>query len=371
VTAVPSRSGFPDLLKQYRVIICCGSGGVGKTTTAASLALLAAEEGARACVVTIDPARRLADALSVSALTNSPQRLDLDVTGELWAMMLDPKQTFDDLVGRYAKSPDQAERILGNSLYQSLSANLSGTHEYMAMEKLYELHETGSFDCIVVDTPPTRNALDFLDAPRRLTRFLENRFLRVLLMPTRAYLKAVSAATRIFLHTIARVAGTEVVEDAVAFFQAFEGMEQGFHDRAASVDRLISGPDTAFVLVASPRSDTIGEALFFADKLLRAGIPVRGLVANRVLPSFAGTSERREEPDETASYPAREAARRLSQLRSNLAELENASKQQRARLGELEGAIDPGGPFAVVPLFPGAIGDLDGLHQIASELSRS
>src|SRR5688572_16557540 len=226
-----------DLVARGSIIICCGSGGVGKTTTAAALALEAARRGRTACVVTIDPARRLADALGLDALTNTPGRIDGDWPGQLWAMMLDTKTTFDDLVTTYAGGEEQARRILDNRLYRNISGALSGTQEYMAMEKLYELSSGGAhdFDLIVVDTPPTRNALDFIDAPRRLTRFLDNRVFRLLVMPTRAYLKAVSAATQAFVRTVARVVGAEVVDDAVAFFRAFEGMEAGFRDRAQNV----------------------------------------------------------------------------------------------------------------------------------------
>ena len=184
-------SAFHDLITDSAVVICCGPGGVGKTTTAAALAVEAARHGRRACVVTIDPAKRLADALGLESLTNSPGRVEGDWPGELSALMLDTKVTFDDLVGRYAASAEQAEGILANRLYRNISGALSGTQEYMAMEKLYELHACGLFDVVVVDTPPTRNALDFLDAPRRLTRFLDNRIFRLLMMPTRAYMKAV------------------------------------------------------------------------------------------------------------------------------------------------------------------------------------
>src|SRR5205807_3885364 len=175
--------------------------------------------------------------------------IDGDWSGELWAMMLDTKSTFDSLVLKYAPNRQQAEGILRNRFYRNISGALSGTQEYMAMEKLFELHDEGRFDLIVVDTPPTRNALDFIDAPRRLTRFLDNRIFRLLVMPTRAYLKAVSFATQTFLKTVSRVVGGEVVSDAVAFFQAFEGMEQGFRDRAGRVLELLSDQHTAFVLV--------------------------------------------------------------------------------------------------------------------------
>ncbi|HWD71173.1 MAG TPA: ArsA-related P-loop ATPase, partial [Actinomycetota bacterium] len=198
-------SDLASLVAGRKIIVCCGSGGVGKTTTAAAIAVEGARHGRRTCVVTIDPARRLADALGLRSLTNTPGRVEGSWPGELWALMLDTKGTFDDLVVRYAHDPQQADGILDNRLYRNLSDALSGTQEYMAMEKLYELHEEGGFDLIVVDTPPTRSALDFLSAPRRLTRFLDNRIFRMLVLPTRAYLRAVSVATQAFLRTVAKV----------------------------------------------------------------------------------------------------------------------------------------------------------------------
>ncbi|MGH9300651.1 MAG: ArsA family ATPase, partial [Acidimicrobiales bacterium] len=242
-----------ELVRDRAIIVCCGSGGVGKTTVAAALAVGAAERGRRVCVVTIDPAKRLADALGLGSLTNEPGRVAGDWSGELWALMLDTKGTFDSLVTRYAANPAQAESIINNRLYRNISGALSGTSEYMAIEKLYQLHDEGGFDLIVVDTPPTRNALDFLNAPKRLTRFLDNRVFRLLITPTRAYMKAVSVATQALLRTMSKVVGTEVVRDTIAFFQAFEGMEQGFRDRASLMLELLGQTDTAFVLVTSPR----------------------------------------------------------------------------------------------------------------------
>lgn len=265
---------FSDLVKERSVIVCCGSGGTGKTTISAAIGLAGAELGLRACVVTIDPARRLADALGLEDLDNTPRQIAGDWSGELSAVMLDAKSTFDDLVARYSESGEQADRILQNRLYRNLTSALSGTQEYMAMEKLYELHSEGGFDLVVVDTPPTRHALDFVDAPRRLYSFLENRVFRLLLLPTRAYLKAMTLAANALLRTISRVAGAEIVEDALAFFRAFAGMEEGFRERARRVEELLADPGTAFVLVAAPREDSIGEARFFARRLAESSIPV-------------------------------------------------------------------------------------------------
>ncbi|MHB8592962.1 MAG: ArsA family ATPase, partial [Acidimicrobiales bacterium] len=278
--------GLVALVAERSIVVCCGSGGVGKTTVSAAFGVEGARRGRRTCVVTIDPAKRLANALGLDALGNTPRRIEGPWPGQLWALMLDPKGTFDDLVRRNAASPEQAQGILDNRIYRNLTGALSGTQEYMAMEKLYELAESGEFDLVVVDTPPTRNALDFLDAPRRLTRFLGHRLFQLLLMPTRAYLRAVSVATQALLRTMSKVAGTEIVHDAIAFFQAFEGMEEGFRLRADHMRRLLARKTTAFVLVTSPRRDTVEEAGWFADKLNESGLAVEGLVVNRVHPSF-------------------------------------------------------------------------------------
>jgi anion-transporting ArsA/GET3 family ATPase len=338
-------------LADRRIVVCCGSGGVGKTTTAAALAVEGARRGRRACVVTIDPAKRLADALGLDALTNSPGKIEGDWPGELWALMLDTKSTFDNLVTRYAATPEQAEGILRNGLYRNISGALSGTQEYMAMEKLYELQEEGRFDLIVVDTPPTRNALDFIDAPRRLTRLLDNRIFRLLIMPTRAYVKAVSFATQAFLRTVSKVIGGQVVSDAVAFFQAFEGMEQGFRERAQHVMALLADPGTAFVLVASPRRDAVEEALYFAEKLLESDIGVDALVVNRLHPRFGDG----------------EVDRTRGALYANLADFRDIAAREDAHFAVLAEKVTPA-PVARVPFLADDVHDLEGLGTVGAHL---
>lgn len=354
MSVAPSPPSLAGLVAERSIVVCCGSGGVGKTTVSAAFALEAARRGRRACVVTIDPARRLADALGLGALGNDAGRVEGPWAGELWALMLDPKSTFDDLVHRYSPSPEQAAVILANRIYRNLSAALSGTHEYMAMEKLYELAQEGSFDLIVVDTPPTRNALDFLEAPRRLSRFLGHRLFQLLLMPTRAYLRAVSVATQALLRTLSKVAGADIVHDAIAFFRAFEGMEEGFRVRAEHVRRVLGHRTTAFVLVTSPRGDTVEEAGWFADRLNESGLAVDGLVVNRVHPAFPTA-------DPLPHAPAGSA---LAALIDNLHAYQMVNEREESAFAALATQVAPS-PVARVPLLDIDVSDLEGLGHIA------
>ena len=369
------RPALEDLVTDQEIVVCCGPGGVGKTTIAASLALECAARGRRACVVTIDPARRLANALGLSEVGDSPARIEGDWPGELWALMLDTKSTFDALVTRHAATAEQADAILQNRLYRNISGVLSGTHEYMAMEKLYELHEQGRlpessdhgaprFDLVVVDTPPTRNALDFVDAPRRLTHLLDNRIFRLLMVPTRAYLRAVSVATQAFLRTISKVVGAEVVTDVVAFFQAFEGMEEGFRQRAQEVHDLITSDATAFVLVASPARDAVREAAYFADKLAEAGIPTSALVVNRVHPRFGEDGPR---GGSEGGLGGGAAPAELAPFYANLAEFTDIAGREESHFATLAARVAPA-PVARVPFLPADVHDLEGLQAVADKL---
>ena len=296
-------------------------------------------------VVTIDPAKRLANTLGIEHLSNTPNVIarslwDTDghaaASGELHALMLDTKSTFDHLITQYAATEEQAQSILDNRFYRNIAGALSGTQEYMAMEKLYELHDTGDFDLIVVDTPPTRHALDFLDAPRRLTHFLDNRIFRMLMVPTRSALRVTAVATGAFLRTIARVVGRDVVDDVVGFFRAFEGMEQGFRDRAAEVTRLLNADETAFVLVTTPRRDAVEEAQYFAERLLETGRSVEALVVNRMHPHFS-----KESPDEIRRRGAElaPASPELATCFANLVDFEEVAARERRQLAGLEERI--------------------------------
>ena len=275
------RAVLDGVLDGAEVVVCCGSGGVGKTTTAAVIGLEAARRGRRAVVVTIDPARRLADALGLpDGLAAEPQRIDARRVrrrpGELWAMMLDTAAAFDGVVRRNAADDEQAERILANPFYRNISGALSGTQEYMAAETLHQLHGDERFDLVVVDTPPSRNALDFLEAPGVLARFLDHRLFRLLMLPARRGMRVVNVATQPLLRAIGKVVGSDVLADAVAFFQAFAGMEAGFRERADEVIALLRSDVTRYVVVASPHRDTVDEAVWFAGKLAEQGIDQRG-----------------------------------------------------------------------------------------------
>ena len=333
-----------SVVAQSHVIVCCGSGGVGKTTTAAVIALHAALQGRKTVVVTIDPARRLADALGLDGLTNEPAQIPglPEGSGEMWAMMLDTKATFDGLVRRYAADSNQTEQILENSFYRNISTSLSGTQEYMASEKLYELAIESDYDLVVVDTPPTRNALDFLEAPRRLAKFLDHRIYKVLMLPTRGIVKAVNVAAQTLLRSISKVVGTEVIADAIAFFGAFEGMEQGFKERAAEVDSLLSQPDTAFILIASPHADTMAEAQFFAARLRELKITVRALIINRMQPSFGDNHSPEDLAERYAGTP-------LGEQYQCLAEAQHLARGEQKHLLGLAQELAPA-PVVQVPV---------------------
>ena len=334
-----------------RIVVTIGTGGVGKTTTSAAIALHGARSGRRTIVVTIDPARRLADAMGISATANEPNRVEGPWTGQLYALMLDTKGTFDTLVTRYAADETQCRRILDNRFYQNIAGALSGTQEYMAMEKLHALAESNEYDLIVVDTPPTRHALAFLDAPRMLIRLLENRIYRLLMAP-RGLVRAVNSAAHLFIRQITRVVGAEVVDDAIAFFRAFEGMEQGFTERAKTMIELLRSDDTAFVLVAAPRADTVIETKYFVGQLEASNINVRACVINRMAPLF-GTVRAKA----TKNLPHRQAVDRLR----------DAAIAEEAQVASLISGL---GEVAVgrVPMLASDLHDLDGIATIEGML---
>lgn len=341
-------------LTDAEVIVCCGSGGVGKTTIAAALGLLLAAQGKRVVVVTIDPAKRLADALGLpDGLTNQPTRLDIEGPGELWAMMLDTAATFDGLVRANAPSAEQAERILANQFYRNIAGALSGTQEYMAAERLHALHGDDRFGVVIVDTPPSRNALDFLDAPGTLARFVDHPLFKLMMMPTRRGLKVLNVAAQPMLRTIGKVIGSEVLADAIAFFQAFDGMETGFRNRAEEVIALLHSEATRFVLVAAPKLDTIEEARYFAARLHAAELGVSAVVVNRTTPSFAAPTGRRNKAD--------------ASLWANLDELNATAAAEHEQLSPLLDDVGPV-PHVWVPMLATDVHDLAGLRQVGDLL---
>ncbi|WP_438486816.1 ArsA family ATPase [Streptomyces sp. S186] len=271
-----------------RIVVCCGSGGVGKTTTAAALGVRAAERGRKVVVLTIDPARRLAQSMGISELDNVPRQVkgvDESAGGELHAMMLDMKRTFDEIVEGHADA-ERARAILENPFYQSLSAGFAGTQEYMAMEKLGQLRAGDEWDLIVVDTPPSRSALDFLDAPKRLGSFLDGKFIRVLMAPAkvggRAGMKFLNVGMSMMTGTLSKLMGGQLLRDVQTFVAAMDTMFGGFRTRADATYRLLQAPGTAFLVVAAPERDALREAAYFVERLAAEQMPLAGLVLNRV-----------------------------------------------------------------------------------------
>jgi anion-transporting ArsA/GET3 family ATPase len=283
-------SAVDEILEGKDICICAGSGGVGKTTTSAAIALGMAARGLRVCVLTIDPAKRLADSLGMKELGNEAERVDpelferqgVEMKGELWAMMLDAKATFDELVARQAPDEESRDRVLENRIYQQISSALAGSQEYMAMEKLFELHTEGRFDLLVLDTPPTRNALDFLDAPRRLTQFIEGRSLRVFMKPTGLAARVAGRGASAALSVLKRIVGFDLIADLAEFFNAFSGMVDGFQARARRVNGLLADERTCFLVVCGPQGEPVDEAVYFHRKLVEAKLPFGGVIVNKV-----------------------------------------------------------------------------------------
>ncbi|MGW2705698.1 ArsA family ATPase [Streptomyces sp. NPDC001340] len=275
-----------------RIVVCCGSGGVGKTTTAAALGLRAAERGRKVVVLTIDPARRLAQSMGIDSLDNVPRRVKgTEGEGELHAMMLDMKRTFDEVVEAHA-DPERAAAILANPFYQSLSAGFAGTQEYMAMEKLGQLRARDEWDLIVVDTPPSRSALDFLDAPKRLGSFLDGRLIRLLTAPAklggRAGMAFLNVGMSMMTGTLGKLLGGQLLKDVQTFVAAMDTTFGGFRTRADATYKLLQAPGTAFLVVAAPERDALREAAYFVERLAAEDMPLVGLVLNRVHGSSAG-----------------------------------------------------------------------------------
>ena len=363
---------------EKKIIVCAGAGGVGKTTAAAAISLRAAIEGKKTAVLTIDPARRLASSLGLKELSNEPTRVNarkftamgVKPKGSLHAMMLDTKTTFDKVIVQYAPTEEQAERILANRFYRNISGTLSGTQEYMAMEKLYELHADGDYDLIVIDTPPTRNALDFLDAPKRMTDFFESKVLRWFLLPYMkaggGFMRVANVAATTFLRIVKRIVGGDVLEDTAEFFSNLEGMYEGFKQRARDVSALLQSDDTSFVVVTSPAQESVIEATFFSSRLHDAGLPFGALVVNRVHPNLeTGVNPR---PRQLARLEkGDEDARFLAKLLDNGEAFARVVRLEEKNLEELARKV-PRHLWVRVPYLEQEAVDFKGLSAVGDQL---
>ncbi len=359
--------------RDTHIIVCCGSGGVGKTTTSAALALRAAERGRKVVVLTIDPARRLAQSMGIERLDNTPRQVPGIGPGRLDAMMLDMKRTFDEVVESQA-SPEKAQQILNNQFYIALSSSFAGTQEYMAMEKLGQLYRdafahnggNGDYDLIVVDTPPSRSALDFLDAPERLSSFLDGRFIRLMLAPAKGPVRLMSAGINIVTNALKKVLGGQMLTDLQTFVTALDTVFGGFRQRAQETYALLQADETAFLVIAAPEPDALREAAYFVERLSGDRMPLQGLVVNRAtLPDDASltaaaagaASERLPDAPLTAG---------LLRLHADRALLVERQHQLRERFA----VAHPQVPTAVVPALPGDVHDLDGLREIGRLLAQ-
>lgn len=362
-----AHQALQQALAERRILIVSGSGGVGKTTTAAALALRAAIQGRRVLVCTIDPSRRLVTSLGLETLSDRAREMDIRrfdpaEGGRMWAMTLDTKRTFDTLVERHTPDAAARRRILGNRFYKQVSSALAGSHEYMAMEKLLDLAADERFDLVVLDTPPTRHALDFLEAPERMMGFLDAGVLRWFLKPYfvagRLTLKVATRTGAFFLNLADRVLGLQFLQDLSEFFLAFEGMYAGFKERAAQVHEVLRAGDSGFVLVAGPSTLTLDEALYFHRRLVERHMPFVGFIVNRLHPAGTAPAGRGPAPDIDDDL-----GDRLVEVFKDYSRLAKAEMKNVARLEE-ETGIAP----VLVPELEGDVHDLDGLHEVGGLL---
>jgi anion-transporting ArsA/GET3 family ATPase len=361
-----------DVLEGKEICICAGSGGVGKTTTSAAIATGMAAQGLRVCVLTIDPAKRLADSLGLKELGNEARRVDpklfekqgVEMKGELWAMMLDPKQTFDELIARQAPDEESRDRVLENRIYQQISSALAGSQEYMAMEKLFELHTEGRFDLLVLDTPPSRNALDFLEAPKRLTQFIEGKSLRMFMKPTGLAAKVAGRGASVALGIFKRIVGFDLIADLAEFFNAFSGMVEGFQARAKRVNKLLADPGTCFLIVCGPQGEPVEEAVYFHRKLVESKLPFGGVIVNKVhYPAEQLRAE--DEPDDVETALAEQLgdedlARRVC---ANFSDYQALAERDARNIEHLANELQAKGVIRV-PYLDEDVHDLAGLAEI-------
>lgn len=359
-----------------RVVVCCGAGGVGKTTTAASMALRAAEYGRTVVVLTIDPAKRLAQALGIDDLGNTPQRVPLadEVPGQLYAMMLDMRRTFDEMVIQYS-GPERAEAILGNQFYQTVATSLAGTQEYMAMEKLGQLLAQDRWDLVVVDTPPSRNALDFLDAPKRLGSFMDSRLWKLLLGPGRGIGRLVAGALGLAMKALSTVLGSQMLSDAASFVQSLDATFGGFREKADRTYELLKRRGTQFVVVSAAEPDALREAAFFVDRLSAEHMPLAGLILNRTHPMLCTLPiERAIDGVETLNEklradPGADGAAALTAAVLQIHADRAATAKREIRLLSRFTRANPHVAIVGVPSLPFDVSDLEALRAIADQLT--
>jgi anion-transporting ArsA/GET3 family ATPase len=365
--------GLADRLDGKRVVIVAGSGGVGKTTASAALALGLAAGGRRVAVVTIDPARRLADSLGLEELGNEPRRVDpgllaghgIEMGGELWAMMLDPKATFDDLVVKLAPDDSTREDVLGNRIYAQLSSAIAGSQEFSAVAKLYDISRSERFDVVVLDTPPSRNALDFLDAPDRLTDFFEGKALRLFLVPTGIAARVMSKGTSVVFAVLKRLTGIDLLDDVSQLFRALGGLIDGFRERASAVKALLGDPATTFLIVTSPEREPVAEAIFFHGKLREARMPFGGLIVNRTVVADPSLGD----PDAVRAVLAGALGDALAaKVAASVADVHLLAARDAASIERLRTELDEPDPI-VVPQLDGDVQDVDGLVALYQHLS--
>ncbi len=357
-----------ELLADKRVCICGGSGGVGKTTISAAIAMGMASEGRKVAVVTIDPAKRLANSLGLEELGNEPRLIDpavfeaagVEMKGELWAMMLDAKRTFDEVIERLAPDERTRDDILANRIYQELSNAVAGSQEYTAMSKLYDLDRDYDFDLLVLDTPPSRNALDFLDAPDRLTQFLEGRALQVFLRPTGLATRIVGRGTGVVFSVLKRVTGVDLLQDLSVFFLSLGGLIDGFKERAKQVNALLADSETVFLLVTSPEREPIDEAIFFWRKLKAARMPFGGVLVNRVHHDEAPDAD----PEEVAAALEDELGPKLAaKVAENFRDYQVLARRDHANIERLAGKLDDR-RLVLLPYLDEDVHDAGGLARI-------
>ena len=365
-----SLAPVDKLLARKEICVCAGSGGVGKTTASAAIALGMAARGSKVAVLTIDPARRLADALGLPEIGNEERLVDrarfdaagIEMKGELWAMMLDAKRTFDEVVHWHAPDARTRDAVLSNRIYQELSSAVAGSQEYMAMEKLHELHNEGRYDLLVLDTPPSRNALDFIDAPERLSRFIDSRSLQLFTAPGRGALKLFGRGTGVVFSLMRKVTGIDLLRDLSEFFTSFGSMTSGFRDRADRVTAMLGDSRTAFLLVTSPRADAIEEAVFFHDRLLDAGLPFAGAIVNRM------NESRPEAPADLTDRLEELLGSRLGpRVAHNLEDLRRLAERDRGNVERLAERLGRS-PILTVPQLDEDVHDLLGLAHVNRHL---